>query len=135
MSRRPILERIRALALPADQFIVAGSGVMDVLGLRESRDIDLIVGSDLFTELRDRGWKRFTEHDEQVLKYGDAEAWLSLPVHGKHKTYQELLVDSVQIEEVTFVSPQFLLDWKRFENRPKDRKDIALLEEYISHGA
>lgn len=131
MSRRPILERIRALALPADQFIVAGSGVLDVFGLRESRDIDLIVSSELFTELRDRGWKRFTEHDEQVLKYGDAEAWLSLPVNGTLKTYEELLPEGVQIEEATFVSPRFLLEWKQYEKRPKDIKDIALLEEYL----
>lgn len=132
MPRRSILERIRALALPADQFVVAGSGVMDALKLRESRDVDVIVSSELFAELRERGWKRFVEHDEEVLKYADAEAWMTLPYDGVALTFEELLDHSVQIEEVNFVSPQFLIEWKKQKNRPKDLKDIELLEEHLN---
>lgn len=131
MVQPSIMDRIRALALPDDQYVVAGSGIMDALGLRESRDIDLIVSDDLFVELRSRGWKRFTEHEEYVLKYGDAEAWLTLPYEGKAMTANDLLSVSVQIEEVRFISPEFLRDWKQVKQRPKDIKDIALLEEYL----
>lgn len=131
MAQRSILDRIRALALPDDQYVVAGSGVMDALGLRESRDIDLIVTPELFEELRVRGWRRFTEHDEYVLKYGDAEALLTFPHDGRAMTRDDLLAHSVQIEEVTFVSPEFLRDWKQAKQRPKDIKDIGLLEEYL----
>lgn len=131
MAQTSIIDRIRALALPDDQYIVAGSGVMDALGLRESRDIDLIVSPGLFEELRVRGWKRFIEHDEYVLKYGDAEAWLTFPYDGRAMTRDDLLAHSVQIEEVTFVSPEFLRDWKQAKQRPKDIKDIELLDEYL----
>ena len=106
---------------------------MDALGLRDSQDIDVIVSQELFEELRRRGRKRSIEHDEEVLKYSDAEAWTTFPHDGKALTLESLLHDSVQIEEVMFVSPEFLLRWKQGKRRPKDIQDIQLLEEHLTH--
>ena len=128
-----MLDRVRALSLPEGEYIVIGSGVMDALGLRESQDVDLVVSSQLFIELRSRGWKKFIEHDQQVLKYSDAEAWTTWSYNGKDLELIELLDHTMQIEDINFISPQFLKNWKTEKSRPKDLADIELLKEYLSH--
>jgi len=52
-----IIERVQPLELPAVDYIVIGSGVLDALGLRPANDIDLVVSEPLFGRLRQRGWE------------------------------------------------------------------------------
>lgn len=43
-----LIERIKELRLPEGQFMVSGSGILDVLGIRSAEDIDLLVSPELF---------------------------------------------------------------------------------------
>ena len=132
MAHRSIIDRVKTLGLPESEFIVIGSGVMDVLGLRESHDIDLVASKALFTQLALIGWEERKQHGVDMLMRDDAEVWPSWYHLGHHHTLNELLRRSVEIKGVRFVSPDFLLEWKRAAHREKDLPDIKLLEEHLS---
>ena len=128
-----ITQRVAALDLPAGKFVIIGSGILDALGLREAMDIDLVLESALFEELRASGeWVEQQKHDELVLysPNGDAEAWLSWGSEGK-PNFDDLYNGSMVIGGVHFTSPERTIIEKQKMNRPKDIADIALLEAYI----
>ena len=128
-----ITSRIKALGLPDGQFVVIGSGVMDALGLREANDIDLVVSPELFARLKaDSTWKAKQEHGETVLTHDDVEVWLGWGTADGQPNFDELYDGGITIEDIRFANPEFVRDWKRAANRPKDIEDIRLLEDYLA---
>lgn len=127
-----IIDRFHQLGVPADQSVIIGSGILDALALRPSRDIDLVVSSDLFTSLQASGeWQVTVVHDETVLTKDDAEVWLSWGSAGV-PNFTKLYDGGVTIGGVRFADPRFVIEWKRQNAREKDLRDIQLLEEYLS---
>jgi len=128
-----IIQRVAALHLPSDKFVVISSGILDALGLRSAKDIDLVAEPSLFELLRSSGeWTEQQKHGEPVLysSNGEVEVWLSWGSGGK-PNFADLYRDSVVIGGIHFTSPQRTIIEKRKMNRPKDVADIALLETYI----
>jgi hypothetical protein len=127
-----IVDRIKALNLPAGQFVVIGSGVMDALGLRAAHDIDLVVTPEYFATLKQAGgWMLAKKHGEEVLTHGALEVWLSWGSHNGQPNFSELYDNGLTIDGIRFTDPTFVRDWKVEHNRPKDRADIAILNEYL----
>lgn len=130
-----IVERIRAQRLPADQFVVIGSGVMDALGLREAHDIDLVVTPEYFARLKAAdGWTSSERHGEEVLQKGDLEVWCSWGSADGQPNFSELYDNGVVIDGIHFANPAFVRDWKVAANRPKDAADVELLNGYLARG-
>jgi hypothetical protein len=50
-----IISRIKQLRLPYGQYVVVGSGTLEVLGIRQAADIDIAVLPALHTALRATG--------------------------------------------------------------------------------
>ena len=64
-----IIEKIKELNLPKDQYVVIGSGVMDILGIRRANDIDLSVTKELHQKLRETGkWEEYENYGKIFLK-------------------------------------------------------------------
>ena len=126
-----IINRIHQLNFDSNKFVIIDSGVMDALGLRTADDIDLVVTEDFFRELADRddwtikparGGYMLAKDDVKVaLDWGDL-SW----------DFESLYKNSLYIEGIAFASPEDVLRWKKQQNRPKDTKDIELLENYLS---
>lgn len=124
-----ITERVHALGLPTDQFVVIGSGLLDAYGLRPASDIDLIVTPQLFDLLKTSGeYQEGIKNNEPYLENGDQEIWLSW---GEGRDFAHLKQNSETIEDIMFVNPQFLIERKRERGTEKDVNDIKLLEEYL----
>lgn len=131
-----IIDRVKSTGVPLDSCIVIGSGLLDALGLREAGDIDLVVSQELFDTLNgSEGYVYTQRYGLDVLDKDDQEIWLAWGIGDDNKGLEELSRDSVVIDGVRFVSPEFLLAWKRSMNRPKDARDIELLEEYLKNNA
>lgn len=130
-----IISRIKALDLPIGKYIVFGSSVMEVHGIRKSRDIDLIVDKDVYEELKKRGWKRYWFFKRvltcKALKKDGNEAFS----HIKWKNYRiendELFKNAEIIDGVPFMELKEYLMYKRCLPRAKDKMDVKLLEEYF----
>ena len=124
-----IIERIRALNLPQDEFIVIGSGLLDAWSLRSADDIDLVVTNRLFQHLQESGkYTTGSRYEESFLAMDDQEIWLSW---GKGNDFEFLKQDAVTVDGIMFVNPEFLIDHKRERGTAKDLNDIQLLEQYL----
>lgn len=80
-----ILQKIKELNLPSDQYVIIGSGTMDVLGIREAQDIDISVTKELFNKIKESG--EWEEYEKKVL----------IPMHNEYveptRKYAEYFID------------------------------------------
>ncbi|RYX78356.1 hypothetical protein EON76_05670 [bacterium] len=126
-----ITDRVKSTGLPLDQIVVIGSGVMDALDMRQSRDIDLVASQSLFAALKSRDdYVHSLRHNEEVVEKDDQEIWLSW-CNGGISNFQRLWNEGITIDMVRFCDPKTVLVWKQLHNRPKDRTDITLLQKYL----
>lgn len=134
------VERVKShVYLPLDEVIVIGSGVLDVLGLREANDIDLLASSAAFEQLQlesslslkpEPGRKGADAAN--FLEGGELEVWLDWKkVDGQLWDYDYLNQSAFCVDGVKFAAPEKVLQWKRAMGRSKDQRDIKLLEEYL----
>lgn len=117
------LKELERLKLPYGEYAITGSGPMAIRGLREAKDIDIVVKKALWQELL----KHFTPYDSKHIKIGNVEIWgdfLNLTEH------MDRAIDSSEsLYGYPFVTLQDTISWKKFLNRAKDQEDIALIEE------
>ena len=131
MAQTDIFARVQAIDLPPSEYVVIGSGVLNAVGLRESRDIDLVVSEQAFAELRQRpGWKLTQKHGEPCLEKDDFEVWLDWgPDMPDFKTmFREALV----VRGLHFASFETVMRFKRLHPTDKNLRDIVLIEQYLS---
>ena len=118
--------------------MVAGSGILSAYDIRESNDIDVVVGEDLYRKLAED--PRFTKKESyglEVLVDDLFEIRTMWGVLGKDQTVGDLMRESVVINDVRYTSLDFLLrvkrSWLQDENvRQKDIDDVKLIEDYLA---
>lgn len=131
-----IIETVRALDLPSDQYAVFGSGLMDVLGIRKSNDIDLVVTKDLFQELlMSDEWREVVYSDGLPgLKHRTENIELfyesKMPFCSQAEI-EEKIRRAIVIDDVKFVQLSDILAWKKALGREKDIEDVKIIEDYI----
>lgn len=125
------LEELKKLNLPKDKFAVFGSGVLAIHGIRENKDIDLIVKKDLWRDLTKK-YPLYKEEDPGFvprIRIGNIEIFDNWPPFKELDT----LIDSADIiNGIRFVKLEFVLKWKKNFNREKDQNDVKLIEEFLS---
>lgn len=133
MNREEFLEKVKELHLPMDSYIVIGSGLLTVLGLRSAQDVDLVIAPHLRDQFEeDNIWKKEekwgkTFYTFDVYDVATGLAWKEYPT-----TFKEALGTALYIEEVPFLNVEETIRFKRALGREKDEKDIELLEKYGS---
>lgn len=124
-----LLNELRALALPAGQYAVFGSGPMGVRGLREIHDVDVIVSAPLFAELSRRYGAREHAHGLKKIQVGNVElldSWY--PDVG---AVQTLIDEADWIEGLPFVKLAKVLEWKEKFGRSKDGPDVETIKAHL----
>jgi len=122
-----IVDEVQKLGLPADSYIVVGSGILAALNIRDSNDIDMIVSSEIFEMLQKQGWEEGEWVDQKVLKKGlfdVGKIWSG-------KSVDELLRTSTVINGIPFLTLSDLREWKQEHARPKDLQDVVLIDRYL----
>ena len=76
-----IIKKVASLNLPIGTYVVFGSGPMAAKGLREVRDIDLLVTKGLYAELKSSGWteKNWDSGGSYLEKNGIGSKVISVP--------------------------------------------------------
>lgn len=130
-----IFERVRALELPEREYAVFGSGLLEALGIRRAKDVDLIVTPSLYGRLREHGWHEVRGENATTLNRDGVEAALPseyVPASAGIDEPEALLHDTLDIEGISFVRPEYLIACKRGYNRPKHLEDVEMLERYLA---
>lgn len=130
-----IFEEVQRLNLPLGEYAVVSSGTMMAHGIREARDIDLLVTPRLYTELKTRGWEaKQLKPTFTVVKNGIAEASPEMIFTGSYRPDIFAIIARAEIiNGVVFQTLTDVLDFKRALNRAKDITDIALIAKYLKN--
>ena len=135
MNRHDVIRELRALSLPEDQYVVVGGGVLALLGLRDTEDIDLVVTENLFSLLLQKGWRAKTRpNGKPGLKRGVIEAYLDVNCETFERSTSWLLEHAQVVEGIPTTDLETLAGFKAGYGRPKDLLDLTLLSERAGGG-
>lgn len=128
-----IIQKIKELNFPQNQYVVVGSGILDALGIRQANDIDIAVTEDLHQKLRKSGeWEEHERYDRirVFLKKDIYEIIPQLNWENYNTTTEEAISSALMIEEIPFMNLEELIKFKTALGREKDFKDIELIKKY-----
>lgn len=131
-------EILEKLSLNSDNSVVIGSGILQALGIRKSKDIDLVVTQEVYDALKESGkFKVSNNHGRETLSDGKFEIGTNWYVLDKHYTVEDFKSESAIIDGVRYVTLDFLYRAKKSwltqkDVRPKDVEDVKLMEEYLN---
>ena len=132
--------KLTPLGLSPSNCVVIGSGILDILGLRKSHDIDLVVTQSKYQALsKDKQFQKKRAFGCNILTNGISEIGTAWNVLGKKQRFEDLLFHSTVIKNTRFITLEFLLKVKRSwlqEKKPPREKDVAdvrLISEYLQH--
>lgn len=129
---KSIIEKIKDLNLPPDQYVVIGSGTLAALGIRQASDIDMSVLPELHRKLRKSGeWREEERYGKVFLKKDDFEVNPGLSWEGYKTTTEEAIKSALIIDGIPFLNLEELKKFKTALGREKDLKDIKLIDDYL----
>ena len=135
-----IKKKLEDLGLNSNNSIVIGSGILNALNLRESKDIDVVVTEKLNQNLKEiKSFGRKFVFGREILADNLFEISIDWWVLGKSWKFKDLLENSTIIDGVRYIAVEFLLDVKRSwvtgdeVVRQKDIDDVKLIEDYLGN--
>lgn len=130
-----IFSTIKNLHLPANKYLVIGGAALAGRGIKETKDVDLLLSKDLLNEFRNsNSWlyhPRIIPTEEAGLVNSDGTVELYPTVGGINLPYEEIKAREEVIDGIPFANLMDILKIKQFYKRDKDLKDIVLIEEYL----
>lgn len=128
-----LITKIKELNLPEGQYMICGSAILDILGIRPAKDIDLLVTPELFEDLKkNQGWEPHSKYSTTISHpQGLADAKQTLDFMKENHTFAQSLEKATFIEGIPFMGLEFLIEAKKQLNREKDIADIETINEYM----
>jgi tRNA A-37 threonylcarbamoyl transferase component Bud32 len=117
---------LKKLNFPLTDYAVFGSGPLAVHGIRESRDIDIIVKPRLWKEIS----KKYPLEKKDLIQIGNVEVYKNWMPWIKNSN--KLIENADIIEGIKFVKLSKVSEWKKKYNREKDKIDLELIENFLS---
>lgn len=128
----------RELGLDTENSIITGSGILQALNIRQSGDIDLMVTTEIFDRLKNSGeYKLVNKEYGDILSGKNIDLRKVWRVLNKEYDFSSIKKETIIIDGYRYLSPDFLYrvkkSWiKRGTARPKDVKDVKLLNNYLN---
>ena len=130
-----IAEEVKKLNLPLGKYVVVGSAILQMKGIRNSGDIDLVVSQDLFRDLQKKGWKRkwffCGMFQRRAITNGTMEAFSNRNYKNYWGSAETLIGKAEIIDGIPFWPLDELVKFKKELGREKDLKDIMSINEYL----
>lgn len=126
------LPELQTFNFPNDHFIITASGALALHGIRQNRDLDIVVSSELYELISTNERFKVGTAISGELYYSYNE-WLQIfPSNWPlEDDFEDTLSKSIKYEGVRFISLEDLLDWKMRYGRAKDVADANLIRMYL----
>jgi hypothetical protein len=132
MTKDENKSKIKELNFSKDSYIVFGGCPLAIVGIREAKDIDLLVSKALFEWLRKIGWQELYKAPGDVpLTHGVFEAHDNWNFSPYSPTLEHLLASAMMVEGIPFASLEEVRKWKMMSGRPNDRIDMECIDAYM----
>jgi len=130
MDNNGLFKKVKGLKLPTGKYALFGSAPLGIRGIRDCRDIDIIVTEDLWNKYKDKGWEmRTMPHGGQYLINGEIELWKDWKPG--EWDIEELIAEAEVIDGLSFVKLEKVLEGKKLSGREKDLKDLEVIERFL----
>lgn len=129
---KSIIEKIKELNFPSDQYVIVGSGPLDALGIRSASDLDIAILPELHKKLCENPeWEQIERYGKIFLKREGIDIIPSLDWEKYSTTTEEAIQSALIIEGIPFLNLHELKKFKTALGREKDFADIKLIDEYL----
>lgn len=133
MTGKEIIKKVKELNLEPGSYIVFGSCPMALAGIREAGDIDFLANAEVRARFEKEGWKEVDKGpNDKPLTKDDYEIHDHWEFSSYKPTLEHLLASATVVDDVPFASLEEVRKWKQSSGRPKDLKDIELIDAYLS---
>jgi len=133
MNKTTVLNHIKSLNFPKNEYVVGSGAAMAVRGIRETRDIDMVVLPILFETCKHNGWKIKTFPNGVEGLYKDIFELFVIVKHGDYNpSFEYLVQQSDEIDGILFLKLTEVLKFKQAYGREKDLRDIELIQQHLS---
>ena len=127
--RETIQQRLATLKLDKDEYVVIAGGVLEILGMRRTNNLDIIVDKQTYDRYRRRAdWKeyQFDDGNKMIVCRGVTmtKKWMDYDLKTLRRT-------AFRRGGVSFMSVEALIAAKQKLGRPKDKADIRLLKAHL----
>lgn len=128
MTTAGIKDRLASLGIDSAEPVIVGSGILDVVGIRPSNDIDLLVSKETFYKIANSGHEISQRPDgSEKIEVDDIE--LMHDWYGKKVS--DAAIKTTVIDGIKFMSIEEVRRWKALLDRSKDQVDILLIDKYL----
>jgi hypothetical protein len=133
MQSQELLNLLKSLNLPTNDYAVFGSGPMYPRGIKElGHDIDLIVRGSAWDKAQTIGEVNQTKlGGNKVIELFDGNIEIFNGWAPGEWSVDELIDTSETFDGIPYVTLENVLKWKKIMNREKDIEHIRLIEEYL----
>ncbi len=124
-----LIQELKDLNLPEDEFAVFGSGPIAIRGLKEPGDLDVIVTQKLWRQLsaKHKLVEKESCHFILIGRIEFFEDWTK-----PYYDVNQLIKEADVIDNIRYVKLEKVLKWKKERNLPKDKKDVELIEKFLA---
>lgn len=134
-----IFKEVAKLNFPAGEYLIVGSGIMAVKGIRPAYDLDILVTERLFETCKSSGcweikpWTKVGMNGKEWLRKDKVELLLHLDSKEKGLTAKRLMEEAEIVQDIPFLSLKQLMGFKATYGRQKDFNDIELILNYLKN--
>ncbi len=124
------LNELDEIEIPKDKMILVGSATLSLYGVRENKDLDIIVSPNIFNTLvKDERFKEGTSLAGVCMSYKNVDFHdNTFPFK---TSVEEELNNALIIDGYYFYSLKRIIEWKQIMIRPKDINDLSLITSKI----
>ena len=124
MNREQLLDLLKELNLPKDEYYVLSGASLVIRGIREqASDLDLCISKELFEQIKDK--YNLTEDKKNECGFYHINDSLEVVVNEKENFNMEVC-EPYNLEDLNTI-----LEFKIKRNKPKDQVDIERIQEYL----
>ena len=128
MTIAEIKNKLTSLGISSTEPIIVGSSILDMLGIRPSNDVDLLISKETFYKIASHGHEILQRPDgSEKIEVDDIE--LMHDWHGKKVS--DAAIKTTVIDGIKFMSIEEVRRWKALLDRSKDQADILLIDKHL----
>ncbi|KKR91599.1 MAG: hypothetical protein UU43_C0004G0047 [Candidatus Falkowbacteria bacterium GW2011_GWA2_41_14] len=130
MYSNELFQKVKEMQLPVGKYALFGSAPLAIRGIRECRDIDMIVSKDVWEEYKHKGWEMaVAPHGSEYLLRDEIEMWKDW--YPGEWDVSDLIAKAEIIDGLPCVILDTVIEWKKLKGRDQDIRDIELIEEFL----
>ena len=115
--------------MPARDYVVIGGAVLELLGIRNTNDVDLVVSGSAYHRLRAKKWKEYVQDDGKTIivhpGYRIMQRWMGQSLPDLQKSAQT-------VDGIPLIGLDDLVNCKILLGRKKDLEDVIRIKAYES---